>query len=135
MQEILDSMALNGLRPNELTLDGKVHRFKIDSSDKGKAGWYCGFQNFSRTGGAEFQVVTYGNFKTGISYKYQTDITFGADDVKYIKDQIEKAKAKADEERRQVQVDVAAECEEIWAGLLTEGTVPYLTTKKLYLLS
>lgn len=130
-QEILDSMALNGLRPLDLTLDGRVHRFKIDSSDKGTAGWYCGFQNFSRTGGAEFQVVTYGNFKTGIVHKYQTDMTFGADDVKYIKDQIEKAKAKADQERRQVQLEVAVECEEIWSTLSTEGTVPYLSSKQL----
>lgn len=132
MQEILNSMQLNGVCPKDpLILDGKVHRFKVDENDKGKSGWYCGFQNITRLSGQLFYVVRYGNFKTGLTEQYQTNAKYSPDDKNFINKQIEKQKLAADEERRLLHEETANECRDLFEKLSTDGSCPYLQKKKI----
>lgn len=132
MQEILSHMRGNGLEPGELVLDGKVHRFKAGSDDKGKAAWYVGFLNYTRGSGQPFYVVRYGNFKTNLVDQFQSDIQYSAEDKKALNDAIKKAKERSDAERRRVQEEVSAECETLWASFQTSSSMPpYLEQKKI----
>ena len=130
--EIISEMAMHGLNPGSLQLDGKVHRFKADERDHKKSGWYKGFQNTTRGTHQDFQVIVYGNFKTGDSYKYNTNgVTYTAEDKKFIEDKIRKAKKDELAERNQIQENVANEASKLWESLDDEGPSDYLTRKHI----
>lgn len=131
MKNILDHMSANLLDPGELTLDGKVHRFHVDSKDSKKSGWFIGFRNFSSTTAAEFYVVRYGNFQTGDVFQYQSENIDKAD-LQEVKKKIALAKKKEEELRNEEQERTSKELTEKWDALQLEGPVSgYLASRGL----
>jgi putative DNA primase/helicase len=130
MRRIIDHMNSNGFNVNEVVLDGKIHRFKHDASDKKESAWYCGFQNYTRAGGEQFHVVKYGSWKSSDTYQYQSDVKYSPEDHKSIKDQIAKAKKAAEAVRKIEQEKTAAESSKKWDSIPDGGTLTeYLTAK------
>ncbi len=137
IKAIIDHMLSNGINPGAtLILDGRVHRFKADMTgwtDKGTSGWYCGFQNYTRESGDQFFIVRYGHFRSGEIFQFQSEGNYSAEDRKAIKENLEKAKQKADHERRLHQEEVAAACASKWDSYdaAQEVQVDYLVRKKI----
>src|ERR1019366_4079872 len=124
---MLEEMLSHGLNPGQFPLDGKIHRFKVNSSDAKKSGWALGFQNFTSGGGEVFQVVVYGNYQTGETFKYQSNgVNYSADDQRRVKEQIAKAKATEEKERARLQEETAREVSQLWETLIETGTSQYL---------
>jgi len=132
MDEILADFNSNGLNPGELQLDGKVHRFEVDQADTKKSGWYVGHSNHTRKSGEVFNVVIYGNYKTGDKFKYVSDgVKMTAEDKKALKDQIEKSRKIAEETRAIFQEQVSHDVLKKWDSLPKEGVSEYLTRKQI----
>lgn len=132
MNEILAHLADNGLTPGELTLDGKIHRFQVDNKDTKKSGWYVGYSNFTRKSGENFYVVTYGNYKTGDTFKFISDgIKLSPEDKKALKEQLSKAKKLSDELRIIQQEQVSHDVQAKWDSLSDTGVSDYLNKKQI----
>ena len=132
MTEILAAFRENGLDPGELILDGAIHKFKIDAKDSKKSGWYIGYQNHTRKAGEIFYVVTYGNYKTSESWIYNSkNPTYTADDKKYLKEQIRKAKKNQADALKKRQEETANEVAKLWDSLELTGASEYLEKKQI----
>lgn len=131
MNEILKHFAQNNLDPPDLILDGKIHRFSVDSNDSKKSGWYLGFQNHTRKTGEIFYVVVYGNYKTGDKFTFQSNVSLKPEDKKVIEDQIKKAKKHQDADRKKIHEETAIEVEKEFSSLQKEGECNYLKKKLL----
>ena len=132
MDEILAHFSDNNLTPGELTLDGKIHRFEVDSRDSKKSGWYLGYQNHTRKSGELFYVVVYGNYRTGEDFKYiSEDVKMSPEDKKAMKEQIEKAKKANEAEVLKYQERVSEFLIKKWSELSDSGTSEYANKKLL----
>lgn len=133
MNEIISAFREHNLDPGQIVCDGKIHRFKVDSKDTKKSGWYLAFQNYTRKSGELFYVVMFGNYQDSDSpWKYQSDnVKFTAEDRVEIKKQIARAKAVADREIAAGHELVASEIEKKWEQLSNNGTSQYLVRKQI----
>ena len=133
--EYLNHMASNGVYCKEnIDLDGKkIHRFPVDESDKGKAGWAVGFVTFGDTDGRPYKVVVYGNFKTGEKFTYFSEKPESAQDRKKIEADIKEAQIKAEKERLKIHIEVAERCQALWDKMTEtlDRSLPYLERKKI----
>lgn len=131
MQDILNGFKAHDLQPDNIICDGKIHRFKVDSQDNKKSGYYVGYQNHTRKGEV-FNVVVGGNYKTDLQFTVQTGgIAFTAEDQKLMRDQIAKAKAKEASERAKIHEAVSQEITQRYNDLLNEGESEYLKKKQI----
>lgn len=132
MNELLSAMQEHGLNPGLFPMDGKIHRFKADNSDHKKSGWVVAWQNHTQIGGEVFQVAVFGNYKEGITYKYQSDNKkYSAHDRKAIKEQIEKAKKAAETQREIAWREMAEEVKKMWESFTEQGSSQYLIKKQI----
>lgn len=132
MKDIISFFNEHGLYPNDIQLDGKIHRFSADKDDQKKSGWYVGFQNHTLKSGETFEVVTFGNYREGVTFTYQSDkVTLTREDKSHIKKQVEAAKRQAEEEREKLQNSVALETQATWKTLNESGTHEYLVKKQI----
>lgn len=133
--DIIQDMNRNGLHPDKIICDGNIHRFKADASDKGTAGWYSCYQHYaSDDGGAPYQVVVYGNFKTGDKFTYQNNKTAtSAKDKKEQAESIKKAQEQHEKIKKEQNEKAAKECQERWPTYSEElnRTFDYLVRKKI----
>jgi putative DNA primase/helicase len=130
MQDIFSDMSSNGLMPDSMELDGKIHRFKDGRDDHKKSGYYLGFQNHTEAGHV-FQVVVYGTYRTGEQFKYQSNVQLSKHDRASMKDNIRKAQRAADHAREIAHEETAKEVQEKWEKLSTDGDSEYLRKKQI----
>lgn len=133
VSEILFEMKRHGLDPGSLNCDGKPHRFKADQTDKKKSGWYIVYQNVLPLNNDVFYVAVFGDYRMSTKYQFQTlnqeDLT--PEDKKLIKKQMDAAKKKAEEDRINLQKEVATQVQADWNNLSNEGHNLYLDNKKI----
>lgn len=117
MNEILDAFSQAGIQPPpSVELDGELHRFQHDSSDKKKSAWYIGFNNVANSGGT-FVVMEFGSWKTGETHKYQSNgVKLDKHDKARVQDQIKKSKEKYERQKIARQREAADEAATEWAS-------------------
>lgn len=132
ISEILSHMNDNGLTPERIIPDGKIHKFKIDPKDSKISGWYKAYQNFSSNSGEIFYVVLYGNWREGSQYKYHSgNVKFCKEDRANMKAQIAKAKKEVETEKKLMNEKIAEETIKQLSDLSDEGYSEYLKKKKV----
>jgi len=99
-------MANAGLNPDFLIADGKIHRFKADANDSGKAGWYVGYEN-KASNGETYYVFTYGNYKTDEKHTYKPNRSLTASEDIEIKKQIKASARKVAQDKENDQLKVS----------------------------
>ncbi len=130
MQELLAQMADQNLYPGDFNLDGKIHRFEVDSKDSKKSGWVVAYQNHTRKSGELFIVAVYGNYRTGETFKFVSDgIKLSAEDRKALKEQMAKASKIQEAVQTQYQENTSLEINKMWDSLPDTGTSEYLNKK------
>lgn len=125
----LEALNQAGYRPElPLVFDGGIKRFKLESDDTKKSGWYIGYDEGERG------FLVFADWKSG---RETTKLCFaqsGFTDKKSMAsaqrklDSLER-KARTDQKLRQETAH--AEAEKIWRESLISTSHPYLTTKKL----
>lgn len=116
---------LNGA---EFVLDGKIKRFNRNGN---KNAWYIGFQNETKAG-VPFEIIVYGDWKTGEEYTYQTLEKVSRNEKKEIDDKIKQAQQKAIEEKQTRQEESAKEALSLWDSASAKASnSPYLKNKKI----
>lgn len=116
-----DAMAAAGIfPPNDIILDGKVHRFGKD-----KVNWYCGFSDAVPAG-------VFGDWKQGAEYRWRADIGRSltlAEEMGHAKRVAELAEIRKRETAKKHQV-ASDTVSEIWAGAANASPDhPYLSRK------
>jgi putative DNA primase/helicase len=133
MTDIKDAFLEQGLDPGQITLDGKIHRFKVSKEDSKNSGWYLGFQNHTVKSGETFQVVVFGNYRTGETFNYKTgSVKYSAADNAIIAKQMSEAKKKQEELIKAGHEEASREVNEEWTKLLDVGDSAYLRLKQIY---
>lgn len=66
-QQLSDAMAAHGLHPPSVILDGRLHRFAVDKSDKTRAGWYVAY-------GDGIPAGRFGSWKDGTDEAWRAQI-------------------------------------------------------------
>jgi putative DNA primase/helicase len=134
MNELLAAMAQQGLNPGAFSLDGKLHKFKIEPNDHKYSGWVIGWQHHTVAGGEVFVVAEFGNMREGgkdSRHSFKSDVVYSKEDNKIIREKMAKAK-KAEEERKEILHEISAkECQALWETFSTVGESPYLDRKKI----
>lgn len=115
MKEIQDAFLDKGISPPPiLELDGRLHRFPADATDKKKSAWIVGFNNVTSRG-ENFCVVVGGSLKTGEEVFYQSNgIKLDKHDKKRIQEQIKKGQEQQAHEKRERNREAAKEAVVIW---------------------
>lgn len=111
----------------EFVLDGTVKRFNRNGN---KNAWFIGWTN-STDDGRDFEVVVYGDWKTGEEYTYHSLERVGRNEKKQIDDKIKQAQERAKEEKRQRQEDAAKDAQGKWESATERNESPYLKNKKI----
>lgn len=130
MQKFLSELHANGYFPDQVTLDGKIHRFGRNNS-KDNA-WLIGWTNHSVTDGSAYIVAEYGDWRTGekISYK-PSGKTLSTADRQAIKAQFEDARKRADEEKKIRNKEAADKAQKYFSSALETGRTNYMDRKKI----
>lgn len=132
MFEVIQHLQSEGYNVNEFIPDESVHRFKVDSGDHKKSGWYTGYQKYKRNG-EMFHLVVYGDWRKAESPKVFSTINgkLSWEDKKFIREQTERAKKKSEEERKKSQEETSEKINQKWNELSLEGKHEYLEKKKI----
>lgn len=120
--------------PDIIKTDNQIHRFKADDRDKGTAGWYCAYQNYADgDGGTPYQIVVYGNFKTGEKYTYTDRVAFNNQDKKKNDEAVKSAQQEFEKAKKEQQDAAALECRAKWKTLSgnLDRTLTYFERKKI----
>ena len=121
--QLKEAMANADMFPDNIELDGKIHRFKIDGSKD--AGWYVAFDG-------DFPAGIFGNWKTGEQQKWHADVGRELTTVEKMQQsrKIEELRAIRDRELKKKQETAADIVTKIWgtAGLASDDH-PYLKRK------
>lgn len=125
--QLKNAIAASGLvPPNDIHLDGALHRFSSDGkSSKKKNGWYVAFSDGIPAG-------RFGCWKDGIDVPWKADVSRDITDADRIAMSLRQneAKAKRDAERKLWQEAAAETCEKIWSGCAAASADhPYLAKK------
>ena len=124
-EQLADAMRMHGIDPPAITLDGRIHRFKVDASDKAKSGWYIAY-------GDNLPAGRFGCWKTGVDepWRAETGRTLtAAEELEHARRMAEvRAQRDADAEQRH---EVAgAIVDRIWSDLgPAPADHPYLVRK------
>lgn len=134
MKEILDAFAEHGLDPGPLTLDGKIHKFKIDGRDSKSSGWYIGHQNHCVKSAEVYYVVIFDNYREGNEepYKFVSGgVQLSSVDKKNIQAQIAKANKESHKDREVSWLKISQEAQDKWDSLSKTGESEYLIKKQI----
>lgn len=111
-EQLANAMRMQGIDPPTIHLDGRLHRFKVDASDKAKSGWYVAY-------GDGIPAGRFGCWKTGVdeAWRSETGRTLtAAEEIEHARRMAEvKAQRDADAEQRH---EVAGQIvQRIWEDL------------------
>jgi putative DNA primase/helicase len=132
MLQVQKALEAEGFYPDQIIADGKIHRFKKDSSDKGKSAWSICHQNHSDKGEV-FYVAIWGDWHNpDQEFKFITSFTQTKYDRKKIEDQLEKAEKARKIEQERAWLATSEECTKKWEELSTDlKETEYSKRKKL----
>lgn len=131
----MKSAKLSGLMPDDLVIDGQLHRFRPDWEPKPskKRAWYVLF-NFRTDAGAELISGAFGWFKGADNYAYNVELT-GYHPSPSEKNRLDEARAetrRTSEQARQAEAKAAADrALKIWNACSVYGFSAYLQRKKI----
>ncbi len=130
MQNLIAAMEGEGFFPGpSIQADKKIHRFKRNAEDKGKAAWYIAFMNQTRKG-ENFFVCVYGDWRDGSKIDYCSLQNQTGEDKKYVADAIAESQKKRDAEQEKVWEETSKTVTELWATYEDSGLSPYLEKKR-----
>lgn len=130
--DVIKAFNDEGFFPDTVVPDGKIHRFKRDSDDKGRSAWYVAHQNHSVKGGELFHVAVWADWHDPDNIrKYCSLTTQTKHDRKVIDDQIRAAEKRREEEQQKVWEETAVEAAKVWATLQDSGESEYMVRKKI----
>lgn len=120
-----------GFYPNDLILDGKIHRFRVHPSDKKEKGWYVGYERDGRL------TLFFNDWRrVGPSYKFvifeDKDPTITQDDYAHYRNEIKLIQKNIRNQQNIRNETAALEAEKIWNSALISSTHPYLCKKGLH---
>lgn len=130
MQELIKFIVDCGMHVDSVIADGKIHRFKASSDDSKESGYYIFFQNYSNKSGQQFYAGIVGNWRTGETWHYQSQVPFSNEDKKLAQKKIEEAQKKAEQEKKKRNEETALEVSAKWETL-PEGISEYHKLKGL----
>jgi putative DNA primase/helicase len=125
------ALVAEGFNPTSIDADGKIHRFKKDSDDKGKSGWYVCHQNHSDKGELFFVAVWGDWHNQDQEFKFISEFTQTKFDREKIQKQLEAAEKKRKLEQARVWEETSAECTKRWEGFSENPECKYLQDKGL----
>jgi len=129
MTEIYDFLNKHGFHPQDMILDGKVHRFNYQSK---KDGWYIGHKNHSEKTGEEFHVVEFGSWKTSEKYQYKTVRKYTASEKKTFERQIKKSQIEQKQLKKECNLESSTEAATLWDQYGSDNTRSrYLINKQI----
>jgi len=124
-EQLANAMRMQGIDPPAITLDGRIHRFKVDGRDRSKSGWYIAY-------GDTLPAGRFGCWKTGVdeAWRAETGRTLtAAEEVEHARRMAEvRAQRDAEAEaRHEVASDIV---DRIWSDLASApADHPYLVRK------
>lgn len=129
-----DAANLTGLTPDDLIVDGQLHRFRPSWEPKKKRAWYILF-DFKTDSGAELISGSFGWFKGADAYSFNIELSASkalspAERQRFDHEQAE-SRRKA-EQMKQAELQAAcARALRIWNGCNTSGHSAYLQRKRI----
>lgn len=106
MDDFLNFLSQYNFQIPNLTLDGQIHRFSIEG--KKDRGWYVGWQNHSVKGNGTYINAVVGDWKFGSKLEYKSNnVKLSKEDKDVMAKQLLEAMKKAEEERRQKQLNAS----------------------------
>lgn len=131
-QIIIEHLSAEGYPVTEVVADGKIRRFRLDDKDTKLSGWYKAYTNYANDNGEPYIYIIYGSWKSDERKKF-SGLTrkLSSAQNRLHKDQYEKAKKEAEDQRAAEHERVAKECAEFWETLEERGASPYLDRKKI----
>lgn len=127
-----DVLLQHGYEVSDIIPDGKLHRFKLDSSDDKNSGWYVCHRNFSPKTGQEFFVLLFGDWR---SCEFKKHCTLGEklspEESRLADKQIKDAQRKFEKEKKDKQEQTALEVQAFWEQAPKDGVSEYLVKKKI----
>lgn len=125
-QQLADAIAESGMMPpDDIRLDGAVHRFSVTGKKGDDAGWYVGFDD-------KIPAGQFGNWRDGSAHNWRADIGRDITAIEQIAHARRIAEAKAARERAQEAQKQAASdtADTIWANATpASDDHPYLQRK------
>jgi putative DNA primase/helicase len=126
--QVRQAMQAIGIEPPEhIAIDGEIHRFKADSKDKGKAGWYIIYPGTIAAG-------SFGDWRQGVESNFRADICrelTPAEEMAHAK-AIREAKIKRDDDRKRQHETAASTVQHIWDNAASASPDhPYLARKQI----
>lgn len=135
LSQVLKALNSKDFYPNEIIPDGKIHRFKRDSDDRGTRAWYLCYENISDSN-EQFYVCVFGDWKfPEDESKFITQFVESKKDRSKINEQLKRTRLKLEQEKQLVYEKTSQECTEIWPTLSQVIESKYLKLKgilKLY---
>ena len=114
--------------PEQIIIDGNLHRFRAHTDKIEKTGWYVAFDD-------DTPVLTFGDWRTGIegiNVVAKTNKIWSAQDQIQNAERIKEAKKLRDQAQRDRMLYAKNEIQQIWSdGLNANIDHPYLAKKKL----
>ena len=130
MQSFLAELSAKGFNPEQVILDGKIHRFSRNGSKD--SAWYIGWQNHSVKDGSQYIVAEYGDWKTSEYNLFKPDASrLTPADKQAIKTQMDECKKRAEEEKRIRQNEASIKAEKYFFSSKTIGRTEYMDRKKI----
>jgi phage/plasmid primase-like uncharacterized protein len=111
--------------PNEIIMDGKIHRFNPDGKKNNKSGWYIVYSD-------KIPAGAFGDWKTGLNQRWCVDIGRPLSfDERVARDKrYEEAKRERERERKKLAESVQETVNEIWGNCAPASAEhPYLKAK------
>ena len=121
MHSVLTALNNKGFYPDDIILDGKIHRFKHDIKDKKKSAWYGGFID------GDFTYVTFGSWDSTEKHIYKNSEILTEKQKRKINENRKRIK----EEQEVVRAEAAKVAKETLSKLGFDKNFPYLKTKKI----
>lgn len=131
MKELIGHLKTNGFELAEPILDGRIHRFRRDSSASKSNAWFWGVEGHANASGAPYSIAVYGDWSTDEKFEFRSTDDLSSVDRAAIATHIADAKKKAEIARAKAQRDTADEAlKMLQAGVPAKGH-PYLTRKQI----
>jgi putative DNA primase/helicase len=128
MEEFLQYISTLGYSIPNITLDGKIHRF--EHGGKRDLGWYIGWQNHFIKGGGTYIVASVGDWRSGERFDFKPQQKFSREDNAIIKQQLEEASKRRDEDKQTKQLEAAAYSLRKWDAITTPLISSDYTSRK-----
>lgn len=130
VQSVIDYMRSLDFFPNDITPDGKIHRFKRTNQSTKENAWYVGWQNPRLDSGEFYTVVVFGDWKTAERHIVKPS-GLSRTESRMIDDQIKEKQEKLKKEVETFHSETAVEAGRRYLAATKVGVTPYMTRKSI----